>query len=39
MEEMKDNKYIHKKYLVQMIAKVKEIYEAKETLVDVDIPE
>jgi hypothetical protein len=38
MEEMKTNKYIHKKYLLLMISKVKEMFEKQKSLVDVVIP-
>lgn len=38
MEEMKSNKFIHKKYLVTLISKVKAWYEKQESLVDIDIP-
>jgi serine/threonine-protein phosphatase 5 len=37
MEDMKDNKFIHKKYLLQMILKIKDYYDTKKTLVDIDI--
>jgi hypothetical protein len=39
MEEMKNNKYIHKKYLVMMIAKAKEYFEKQKSLIDCGIPE
>lgn len=38
MEEMKSNKFIHKKYLLIMISKVKEYFEKQKSLVDVNIP-
>jgi len=38
MEEMKSNKYIHKKYLLLMIAKVKEALEKQKSLIDITIP-
>lgn len=39
MEEMKSNKFIHKKYVVELISRVKAWYEQKESLVDISIPE
>jgi serine/threonine-protein phosphatase 5 len=39
MEDMKENKFIHKKYLIHIISQVKEIYDMKSTLVDVEIPD
>lgn len=39
MEEMKKEKYIHKKYLLTMIAKIKEFYESQLSLIDIDIPD
>ena len=39
MEEMKGNKYIHKKYLITMIKKVKEYFMLQKSLIDVNIPE
>lgn len=38
MDEMKNTKFIHKKYLVMMIAKVKEHMEKQKSLVDINIP-
>lgn len=35
---MKADKFIHKKYLVELISRVKFWYEQKESLVDVNIP-
>ena len=39
MENMKNNTFIHTKYLFNMITKVKEHYQNLPSLVDVDIPE
>lgn len=39
MEDMKNNKFLHKKYLVQIIAKIKDYYSLKPSLVDVEIPD
>jgi len=39
MEKMKENKFLHKKYLVQIISKIKDIYSTKLSLVDIDIPD
>ena len=37
MEDMKDKKYIHKKYLTQMIYDVKTIFDNEKSLVDIKI--
>jgi serine/threonine-protein phosphatase 5 len=39
MESMKENKFIHKKYLAQIIEKAKSIFATQPTLVDIEIPE
>ena len=39
MEDMKNNKFLHKKYLVQIIGKIKDYYSLKPSLVDVEIPD
>jgi len=39
MEDMTKNKFIHKKYLVTIISKVKDYYEDKNTMIDVSIPD
>jgi serine/threonine-protein phosphatase 5 len=39
MEEMKGNKYLHKKYLAQIMAKLKEYYSTKPALIDITFGE
>lgn len=39
VDNMKNNKFIHKKYLVLMLDKLKKFFETQKSLVDINIPE
>lgn len=39
MEDLKKEKFIHKKYLLQLIQKVKEFYQVQPSLIYIDIPD
>jgi serine/threonine-protein phosphatase 5 len=39
MEDMRDNKFIHKKYLVEMMMIIKDYYSTKLSLIDIEIPD
>jgi serine/threonine-protein phosphatase 5 len=39
MEDLKNEKYIHKKYLLQIMANIRDYYENQPSLIDIDIPD
>lgn len=39
IENMRSNKFIHKKYLLQILLNVREIYQNKQSLIDIIIPD
>lgn len=39
MEDMKSNKFLHKKYIVAIISKLKDYYLNQSTLIDINIPD
>ena len=39
MEDLKNEKFLHKKYLLQIMTSLKEYYEKQQSLIDIEIPD
>jgi len=39
MEDLKKEKFLHKKYLLHIMSTIKDYYEEQESLIDIDIPD